>query len=36
MEKGKMRKLINKLVEILKVKGMTPEDILEIIDYITK
>ena len=32
----KTKKLINKLIEILKAKCFTDEDIIEIIDYITK
>lgn len=36
MEDKKVKELINKLIEILKAKGFTDKEIIEIIDYITK
>lgn len=36
MEDKKTKELINKLIEILKAKGLTDTEILEIINYITK
>lgn len=36
MEDKKIKELINKLIEILKTKGFTDKEIIEIIDYITK
>lgn len=36
MEDKKTKELINKLIEILKAKGLTDREILEIINYITK
>lgn len=36
MEDKKTKELINKLIEILKAKGFKDNEIIEIIDYITK
>lgn len=36
MEDKKTKELINKLIEILKAKGFTDDEIIEILDYITK
>lgn len=35
MDKKTMDKLINKLIQWLKAKGMSPDDILACIEYIT-
>lgn len=36
MEDKKIKELINKLIEILKAKGFSDQEIIEIISYITK